>query len=140
MSGYVGGAAQIPQATTINDMSHPNLNTNIHNYSGFVGGASQIPQANAINDKSVPTQPQTSTVLQVTPEALPKFLRQMILMISLIPFDHAHQDLSGYVGGAARIPQANAINDKPHPNLTMHIAICQVTLEALCPNPTGKCK
>ena len=49
-SGYAGGAAQIPQANTINDKSP----TNIHDSSGYAGGAAQIPQANAINDKSSP--------------------------------------------------------------------------------------
>jgi len=52
-SGYAGGAAQIPQANTINDKSP----TNIHDSSGYAGGAAQIPP------------------LQVTVEALPKFHR-----------------------------------------------------------------
>ncbi len=47
-SGYTGGAAQIPQANTINDMSLPNLTTNIHNSSSYAGGAAQIPKANAL--------------------------------------------------------------------------------------------
>ncbi len=47
-SGYAGGAAQIPQANTINDMSHPNLTTNIHNSSSYARGAAQIPQVNAL--------------------------------------------------------------------------------------------
>ncbi len=133
-------------------MSHPNLTTNIHNSSGYAGGAAQIPQANAINDSLVPIRPRTSTVLKVTPEALPKSHRQMILMTSLIPFrphtsrfvrlrwrrcpnltgkcnqwqassqfDHVHRDLSGYVGGSAQIPQANANNDKSYPNSTTNI-------------------
>ena len=47
-SGYAGGAAQIPQAHTINDMSHPKLTTNIHNSLSYTGGPVQIPQANAL--------------------------------------------------------------------------------------------
>ena len=111
----------------------------------------------------IPIQPRTSTVLQVTLEALPKFHRQMILMTSLIPIlpctsrfirlcrrrcpnptgkcnqwqvlcpnstTHIHSS-SGHAGGAAQIPQANDINNKSHPNLSTHITICQVTLEAL---------
>jgi hypothetical protein len=53
LPGYAGGAAQIPQANTINDKSP----TNIHDSSGYAGGAAQIP------------------LLQVTVEALPKFDR-----------------------------------------------------------------
>ncbi len=48
LSGYAGGAAEIPQANTINDMSHPNLTTNIHNFLSNAGGAAQIPQVNAL--------------------------------------------------------------------------------------------
>ncbi len=48
LPGYAGGTAQIPQANTINDMSHPNLTTNIHNSLNYAGGAAQIPQANAL--------------------------------------------------------------------------------------------
>ncbi len=76
-SVYAGGAAQIPQANAINDKSHPNSTTNIRDSSGNTGGAAQIPQVKPINDND--------TVLQVTPEALPKFHRQIILMISLAP-------------------------------------------------------
>jgi hypothetical protein len=73
------------------------LTANIHNSSGYAGGAAQISQANAINDKSlpnsstklmtslVPIRPQTSQILHVTPEALPKFHNQMQSMTSLIP-------------------------------------------------------
>ncbi len=85
LSGYAGGAAQILQANSINDISHPNLTTNIHNSSGYTRSAAQIPQVNAIMTSFVPNQPQTSTVLQVMPEALPKFHRQIILMTSLVP-------------------------------------------------------
>jgi hypothetical protein len=53
LPGYAGGAAQIPQANTINDKSP----TNIHDSSGYAGGAAQIP------------------LLQVMVEALPKFDR-----------------------------------------------------------------
>jgi len=93
---------------------------------------------NPINDND--------TVLQVTPEALPKFHRQIKLMISLAPIrprtptvaaqipqvnvindkscpnstTNIHSS-SGYDGGAAQIPQANKINDKSCPNLTTNI-------------------
>ncbi len=47
-SGYARGAALIPQAHTINDMSYPNLTTHIHNSSSYAGGPAQILQANAL--------------------------------------------------------------------------------------------
>ena len=101
-SGYAGGAAQIPQANTINDKSHPNSTTSIHNSSGYAGGAAQIPWTkNDVNDKSHPNSTMNiqnsaglakgaaqiqlanaindrshSIILLVTPEALPKFHRQ----------------------------------------------------------------
>jgi hypothetical protein len=96
-SGYVGGAAQIPHANTIDNKSRPNLTTNIRNSSGYAKGAAQISQANAINDKSlpnsstklmtslIPIHPQTSQILHVTPEVLPKFHNKMQSMTSLIP-------------------------------------------------------
>ena len=37
-SVYTGGAAQISHANTIEDKSHPNLTTHIHNSSGYTGG------------------------------------------------------------------------------------------------------
>jgi hypothetical protein len=92
-SGNAGGAAQILQANAINDMSHPNSTTNIHDSSGYAGGAARIPQVNAINDndKSFTIQPHTSTILQVTPEALAKFDRQTQLMTSLSQTSTNHQ-------------------------------------------------
>ena len=71
----------------INDKSHPNSTTNIHDSSGYAGGAAQIPQVNAINDndKSFTIQPQPSMILQVMLEMLPKFHRQTQLLTSLIP-------------------------------------------------------
>jgi hypothetical protein len=50
---------------------------NIQNSSGHAKGAAQIQLANAINDGS------HSTILLVTPEALPKFHRQTQLKTSL---------------------------------------------------------
>ncbi len=38
----------IGKNTPNNDMSHPNLTTNIHNSSSYAGGAAQIPQVNAL--------------------------------------------------------------------------------------------
>ena len=70
-SGYAGGAAQIPQANKINDKSRPNSTMNFQNSSGLAQGAAQIQLANTINDRS------HSIILLVTPEALPKFLRQL---------------------------------------------------------------
>ena len=100
-SGYAGGAAQIPQANTINVKSRPNSTTSIHNSSGYAGGTAQIPWANDVNDKSRPNSTMKirnssglakgaaqiqlantindrshSIILLVTPEALPKFHRQ----------------------------------------------------------------
>ncbi len=111
-----------PQANAINDKSHPNSTTNIHDSSGYAGGAAQIPQVNAINDndKSFTIQSLTSTFLQVTPEVLPKFHRQTSLMTSLPQTSTIvrlrrrrcpKSTSSSYCGGAARIPQVNAIND-----------------------------
>ena len=94
-SGYAGGAALIQLANAINDMSHPNLTTNIHNFSSNAGGAAQIPQVNALKKMWRANQvlsmlhiqiwPQTSTIFQVTPEALPKFHRWKQSMSSFIP-------------------------------------------------------
>jgi hypothetical protein len=86
---------------TINDKSHPNPTTSIHNSSGYAGGAAQIPWTNDVNDKSRPNSTMNiqnssglakgaaqiqlantindrshSIILLVTPEALPKFHRQ----------------------------------------------------------------
>ena len=63
----------------INGKSCPNLTTNIHNSSGYTGGAAQSPLANTINDRSHPT------IHQIMLEVLPKFIRQMITVTSLIP-------------------------------------------------------
>jgi hypothetical protein len=55
-------------------------------------------------------------------EALPKFHRQMQSMTSLYPISTTNiHSSSGYAGGAAQIPQANAINDKSCPNSTWNI-------------------
>ncbi len=83
-SGYIGGAAQIPQANAINDKSCPNSTTNIHSSSGYAGGAAQIPQVNDINYKSHPNLTMHIMICQVMPEALPNFHRQTQLMTSLI--------------------------------------------------------
>jgi len=56
-----------------------------HSSSGYARGTAQIPQANNINDKSRPNWPRTPTVFQVTPEALPKSHRWMLIMTSLVP-------------------------------------------------------
>ena len=52
-----------------------------------------IPQVNAINDndKSFTIQSLTSTILQITPEALPKVHRQTSLMTSLPQTSTIHQ-------------------------------------------------
>jgi hypothetical protein len=70
--GYAGGAAQIPHVNAINDMSHPNSSTNINASAGYAEGAAQIPQAHTIKDMSS-SNSTTNIILQVTPEALPKF-------------------------------------------------------------------
>jgi len=79
---------------------------------------------NAINDndKYFTIQPQTSTILQVTPEALPKFHRQTQLMTSLPQTSMIHQVMQEALPKfhffrlrwrrAAQISQANLINDK----------------------------
>ncbi len=119
MSGYIGGTAQIPQTNAINDKSHPNLTTNIHNVSGYARGAAQIPQVKAINDKSCPNlTTRASTILQVTPEALPKLHRQTVLMTSLVPI---RPRISTIVQQVTQDAQANTFNDKFHPNLTTNI-------------------
>jgi len=61
-------------------VTHPNLTTNIHNFSSNAGGAAQIPQVKAINVKFHPN----STI-------------------------NIHSSLD-YAGGAAQIPQTNNIN------------------------------
>ncbi len=71
----------------------------------------------------VPIPAQTSTLLQVMLEALPKFHRQKQLKTSIVLslFDHNIHDSSGYAGGAAQIPHVSAINGKSRPNLTTNI-------------------
>jgi len=99
---------------------------------------------NAINDndKSFIIQPHTSTILQVTPEALPKFHRQAPLMTSLPQTSTNHQvtpevlpkfHFSGYAGGTAQILQVNAINDNDKSFTIQPITsmIVQVMVEAL---------
>ena len=99
----------------------------------------------------VPIWPQTSTVLQVTPEALPKFHRQTKLMTSLVPiwpqtstilqvtpealpkFHTQTILMTSLVPIRPRIstivqqvkpdPQANTFNDKSHPNSSTNIHI-----------------
>jgi ATP-dependent protease ClpP protease subunit len=78
LSGYAKGAAQIPQSIDINDKSHPNSTMNIHDSSGCAGGAAQIHTIRS----------QTSTIHQVIPEVLPKFLEQMIKIARLVPIRH----------------------------------------------------
>jgi hypothetical protein len=119
LSGYVGGAAQIPQANAINDMSHLNLITNIHNSSGHAGGAAQILQANAINDKSCPnstTNIHSSSGYAGGASQIPQ--ANDINDKSCPNLTTNTHSSSGYAGGAAQIPQANDINDRSHPNLT----------------------
>ena len=91
-------------------VTHPNLTTNIHNFSSNAGGAAQIPQVKAIYVKFHPNS--TTNI---------------------------HNYL-GYAGGAAQIPQANTINDKSPTNIhessgyaggAAQIPLLQVTLEAL---------
>jgi hypothetical protein len=55
----------------------------------------------------VPIQPQTTTILQVTPEALPKF--NMWSKSRPNSTTNIHDSL-GYARGAAQIPHVNAIN------------------------------
>jgi hypothetical protein len=74
LSGYAEGGAQIPQANDINDKSRPNSTMNIHDSSGCAGGAAQIHT----------TGSQTSTIHQVIPEVLPKFLKQMIKISTIL--------------------------------------------------------
>jgi len=66
-----------------NDKSDPNSSTNIHTSAGYAESAAQIPQANKIKDKSCLRQ-QPSTILKVTPEALPKFNMWTQWMASLV--------------------------------------------------------
>ncbi len=97
-----------------------------------------------------PIHPQTSQILNVTPEALPKFHNQMQSMTSLNPIrpetsailkvtpalisqantidDKSCPNLTtnikkknGYTGGSAQTPQANPNNDKSRPNSSTHI-------------------
>ena len=89
-SGYAGGAAQIPHVNTINDKSRPNSTTNIHDSSGYAGGAAQIPHVNSINVNAINGKScfvhKHFTILQVTPEALPKLhmWTQLIAILVLI--------------------------------------------------------
>ncbi len=70
-SGYAGGAAQIPHLNAL--MASLVSTTNIHDFSGYAGGAAQIPHGTQLMTNLVPIRPQPSTILQDTPEALPKF-------------------------------------------------------------------
>jgi len=118
-SGYTKGAAQIPHANAINDKSRPHSNHKHPRFirlrrrrcpnstsSGYAGGAAQIPLLQVTlevlpkfhffsaindNDKSFTLQPQTSMILPVMPEALPKFHRQTQLMTSLPQTSTNHQ-------------------------------------------------
>ncbi len=61
-----------------------NSTTNNHDSSGYAGGAAHIPHVNAIMISLIPISAQTSTLLQVTLEVLPKFHRRTQLKTSLV--------------------------------------------------------
>jgi len=73
-SGYAGGAAQIPHVNAINDKSHPNSSTNINASAVTLEALPKFHRQTQLKTCIVPIQQQTSTILQVTPEALPNFI------------------------------------------------------------------